>query len=327
MLVGAVLCAAISARAQALPCREDDTLAETAASLLLRGTPPRAAELLADARAHGFDGVVVHARDSDDDAVLASWLAGLAGDGTLVCGEARSESHRLLLASRRGGKLAREGERLRIALEPGFKAPSLVYETEQGELVRALISPAELANGALIPASPPLRRVQLIAESRSGPRPVAELGLSSRAVDLATPSLASEAGGTRLRSSDAVLGQLTSFRHEQGLGELRDNQLLSTSAQRHAARLCELGRLAHKIEGEDPELRLKREHIAARHVGEVLARAESSDRAFQALLDSPSHRMALSRREFTDAGVGQASDRKGQVCMVLLLAAWPRRIP
>jgi uncharacterized protein YkwD len=301
--------------AQALPCRDEDALSQTAASLVLKGEPIRGAELLREARAHGFDGVAVHAKDGANDDQLTDWLVQLGGDGSLVCGEARSEERRLVLASRRGGSLVREGAKLRIVLEPGFRAPVLVFESEQGELTRVPVKGASVTmpEGAL-------RRVQLVAESTSGPRPIAELTFSAP-----TASVPSE--GTGLRSADAVLAQLTSYRHEQGLGELRDNQLLAVSAQRHAARVCELGRLSHRIEGEDPELRLKREHIAARHVGEVLARAESSERAFQALLDSPSHRMALGRREFTDAGVGQATDKKGQVCMVVLLAAWPRRIP
>ncbi|HEY6881153.1 MAG TPA: CAP domain-containing protein, partial [Polyangiales bacterium] len=250
-----------------------------------------------------------------------AWFAQLEGEGALVCGEARTESRRLVLASRRGGRLVREGDRLRIALEAGFREPVLVFESETGELLR-VAAPAGLAP---IPAG--MRRVQLIADSDAGPRPIAEMMLLDEAPKIATPVAVGDAGGTRIRSGEAMLGQLTAFRHDRGLGELRDNQLLSVSAQRHAARVCELGRLSHRLEGEDPELRLKREHIAARHVGEVLARAESSDRAFQALLDSPSHRMALSRREFTDVGVGQATDKKGQVCMVMLLAAWPRRIP
>ncbi len=307
--------------ARALPCREDDALSETAASLLLKGEPVRGGELLQAARAHGFDGVAVHAREGDDDAQIAQWLVQLGGEGGLVCGEARSEQRRLVLASRRGGNLTRLGNTLRIALDPGFHAPVLVFENVAGELTRV---PAEGATVALPEGT--FRRVQLIAESTGGPRPVAELALGAPTT-LAVPAASGDLGGTRIQSGDTVLGMLTSYRHEQGRGELRDNQALSASAQKHAQRVCELGRLAHRVEGEDPELRLKREHISARHVGEVLARAESSQRAFQALLDSPSHRMALGRREFTDVGVGQASDKKGQVCMVLLLAAWPRRIP
>jgi uncharacterized protein YkwD len=304
--------------AQALPCREDDALSETAASLLLKGQAIRAAELLREARDNGFDGVAVHAREGQDDDAITDWLLKLDGEGSLACGEARSEDRRLVLASRRGGSLKREGARLQISLESGFRAPVLVFESVQGELTRV---PAKGASVAMPEGA--YRRVQLVAESESGPRPLAELALSSTRT---TPRLASS--GPNVRSPEVlVLAQVESYRQEQGLGALRENQLLSTSAQRHAARVCELGRLSHRVEGEDPELRLKREHVAARHVGEVLARAESSERAFQALLDSPSHRMALGRREFTDAGVGQATDKKGQVCLVVLLAAWPRRIP
>jgi uncharacterized protein YkwD len=307
--------------AHALPCRDDDKLAETAASLLLKGEPIRAPELMRAARAHGFEGVAVHAKESTDDEQLAQWLVQLGGEGSLLCGEARSEDRRLVLASRRGGSLTRAGNTLQIELEAGFRAPVLVFESSQGELTRV---PAKTTAVAMPEGS--FRRVQLIAESSGGPRPLAELSLDAPST-IALPSAAGDSGGTRLRSSEAMLGQLTGYRHEQGLGELRDNQLLGASAQRHASRVCELGRLSHRVEGEDPELRLKREHVSARHVGEVLARAESSDRAFQALLDSPSHRMALGRREFTDVGIGQASDKKGQVCLVVLLAAWPRRIP
>jgi uncharacterized protein YkwD len=320
-IASGLLCLALTVRAEALPCREDDALSETAASLLLKGEPIRGSALLREARAHGFDGVALHARDTTDDGQLAEWFTQLEGDGSIVCGEAQSEGHRLVLAARRGGALTREGRLIRVALEPGFRAPVLVFETLQGELVRVA------AKDKLVPLPDGMRRVQLIAEGSGGPRPLAELALTDDAPAIAQPSSVGDTGGVRMRSADAVLGQLTSFRHEQGLGELRDNQLLSQSAQRHASRVCELGRLSHRIEGEDPELRLKREHVSARHVGEVLARAETSDRAFQALLDSPSHRLALSRKEFTDAGVGQASDKKGQVCLVLLLAAWPRRIP
>lgn len=106
------------------------------------------------------------------------------------------------------------------------------------------------------------------------------------------------------------------------------NQLLAVSAQRHATRVCELGKVAHRLrEGEDPETRLREEHIEARAVGEAVARAGSADAALSAVFDSPSHRLAVTERGFTDAGIGQASDAKGHTCLVVLLAAWPRRIP
>jgi uncharacterized protein YkwD len=316
-----------SARAEPLPCREDDRLSETAASLLMSGEPIASTVLLHRAREHGYDGVSLHARESAQEDNLRSWVGSLrsSGEGTVVCGEASTESRRLVLAGLRGGSLRRAGEQLYGTLEPGFKEPSLVVETGEGELKSLPVSKQQLAQGFRLPSELAARRVQLIAESASGPRPVAELSFVALEPG-ASPEAEPESKG-KTRSVETLLGQLGSFRRGIGQGSLRDNRLLMESAQKHAVRLCELGKLAHRVEGEDPELRLKREHVSARGVGEVLSRAESSDRAFQALLDSPSHRLALSRKDFTDAGIGQASDKKGQVCLVVLMASWPRRAP
>lgn len=328
--MGVVLAWSASAgptRAAALPCRQDDRLAETAASLLLSGAPIEGSALLAQARAHGFDGLAVHARESVSDESLESWLSSLAGtkEGELVCGEARTETRRLVLASVRGGSLSREGARLWGTLAPGYAKPSLVVESEQGALRALPLTKAKLTGGFTLPVELAARRVQLVAESASGPRPVAELAL----VDTPTSQLAAAhdvARGEPL-SSEALLTRVRELRRESRVGSLRENRLLADSARRHAERVCELGRLAHRLDGEDPEARLRREHVAARGVGEVIARSSSSAGAFRSLLDSPSHRMALTRRDFTDVGIGQASDHKGQVCLVVVLASWPRRIP
>jgi len=315
-----------AARGEALPCRDDDRLSEAAAGLLMRGEAITASVLLARAREAGFDGVVVHARESASEEGLKSWLAALVegNEGTAVCGEARTESRRLVLASVRGGSLRRDGELVRGGLEPGFREPSLVIESVEGVLTSQPVTLAQLRAGVRLPDELEARRVQLIAESASGPRPVAELALRAEAAS-AEPLGVSK--GPKIRPVETLLGQLGSYRRGLGAGGLRDNRLLSESAQRHATRVCALGKLAHRVEGEDPELRLAREHVSARGVGEVLARAESADRAFQTLLDSPSHRLALSRKDFTDAGIGQATDTKGQVCLVVLMASWPRRTP
>ncbi len=244
----------------------------------------------------------------------ASFVAGIVFPGLARQG-ARART-----GAGRGGALVRG------ALEPGFGAPSLVIESADRELVSMPVTVEQLGAGIVLPAE--ARRVQLVAESESGPRPVAELALEA-APPVTWPDSApnADAGTPRQRSSEALLGELVAFRRTQGAGMLRPNRLLAQSAQRHAERVCELGKLAHRLEGEDPELRLQREHVAARGVGEVLARAQSSDAAVRVLLASASHRLALSRREFTDVGIGQAADRQGQVCLVVLLASWPRRIP
>jgi uncharacterized protein YkwD len=132
----------------------------------------------------------------------------------------------------------------------------------------------------------------------------------------------------RARPREALFARLSAFRRSEGVPGLRQNALLGQSAQRHAERVCELGKVAHRLgEGDDPETRLREEHIEARSVGEAVARAGSADAALSAVFDSPSHRMAVSERGFTDAGIGQAADAKGHTCLVVLLASWPRRIP
>ena len=81
--------------------------------------------------------------------------------------------------------------------------------------------------------------------------------------------------------------------------------------------------MRHEVDCEDPEARLRRRHVVARVVGEVVARARTEDEAFDALLASPSHRRALVDRRFTDVGVGTAR-RGASLCVVIDLAAWPR---
>ena len=156
----------------------------------------------------------------------------------------------------------------------------------------------------------------------------------STAPQVAPPPAQAATGGAepppkpRSRGQESLFARLGAFRRSEGVPGLRQNQLLSQSAQRHAERVCELGKVAHRLgEGDDPETRLREEHIEARSVGEAVARAGSADAALTAVFDSPSHRMAVTERAFTDAGIGQALDGKGHTCLVVLLAAWPRRIP
>jgi uncharacterized protein YkwD len=329
--------ASLSGKASALelPCRHEDALAEAAAELLLAGGKLDGGKLLARVRASGFDGVSVHAHEGLEDGPIIQWLKALGerSDGPLVCGEAVSETRRMVLVSSRGGTLWRENGKVRGSLEPGFARPHLVVETAEGTPKRIEVTTAQLEKGVALAAELGAKRVQLIAEGPSGPRPVSELSLMGEAktVQPVLTVSADEADaprGPRSRPLSALFARLDGFRSERGVGTLRPNNLLSGSAQRHAERVCELGRVAHRLDGsDDPETRLREEHIAARSVGEAVARAGSADAALAAVLDSPSHRMAISERGFTDAGLGQATDSRGNTCLVVLLAAWPRRIP
>ncbi|MFT3923039.1 MAG: CAP domain-containing protein [Myxococcales bacterium] len=320
------------ARALTLPCQHEDVLAEVAANLLLRGRAIDPSQLLPEARSLGFDGVAVHAHEGQDEAALIAWITSLSerADGPLVCGEASSETRRLVLVSARGGELARSGDVIRGHLAPGFRAPHLVVESADGRVQRIDIGISRLEQGVRLPAELEARRVQLVADGPRGPRPVAELNLGAEPAlpaQAAPASVAEQVKGPRTRPLDALFARLDGFRANSGVGTLRPNSALSRSAQRHAQRVCELGQVGHRLQGADPETRLREEHIEARGVGEAIARAESADAALAAVFESPSHRLAVTDRRFTDAGLGQALDAKGHTCVVVLLASWPRRIP
>jgi uncharacterized protein YkwD len=321
-----------TARAYDLPCRHEDVLAETAAGFLLSGRTVDAGELLPAAQALGFDGVALHAHEGHDEAALVAWLKGIAerADGPLVCGEASSETRRLVLVAVRGGSLRLGARRLSGELAPGFTSPELVLEGKDGEIRRLPVNTSQLAAGVKLEEGFELRRVQLLAEGAAGPRPVAELvpDPGARRVAVGATWRSEQARGPRSRPTEQLLARIDGYRRQHGAAGLRANGLLSHSAQRHAERVCELGRVAHRLDGgDDPETRLREEHIEARAVGEAIARADSADEALAAVFDSPSHRAAVTERRFTDAGVGQALDQKGHTCLVVLLAAWPRRIP
>jgi uncharacterized protein YkwD len=319
------------ARAYDLPCRHEDVLAETAAGVLLSGRAVEASELLPAAQALGFDGVALHAHEGQDDAALIDWLKGVAqrADGPLVCGEASSETRRLVLVAVRGGSLHLGARVVSGELSPGFTSPELVLEAKDGEIRRVPLTATQLAAGVKLEEGFELHRVQLLAEGAAGPRPVAELVPDPAPRHLAMgPSFGTQPRGPRERPTEQLLARIDSYRRQNGVGVLRANELLSRSAQHHAERVCELGRVAHRLDGsDDPETRLRGEHIEARAVGEAIARAESADAALAAVFDSPSHRAAVTERRFTDAGVGQALDQKGHTCLVVLLAAWPHRTP
>jgi uncharacterized protein YkwD len=319
-----------------LPCVPEDTLSETAAELLLSGEALAPARLLPKARGFGFDGVAVQAHDGIDDAALIGWLKlqSERADAPLVCGEARSESRRLVLVSARAGRLSYARGRVTGSLAPGFRKPHLVVEDGDGRARRIDVQPDALARGVALPQEVDAKRIQLVASGPNGPRPVAEVSLGTeRAAPVApapAPVASPDAGAARTgsRGREALFARLSAFRRNEGVPGLRQNQLLAQSAQRHAERVCELGKVAHRLgEGDDPETRLREERIEARSVGEAVARASSADAALSAMFDSPSHRMAVIERGFTDAGIGQALDGKGHTCLVVLLASWPRRIP
>src|SRR5690349_21504724 len=183
----AVLAVAVLALLGSAPARVRAQLPDAAAALLLDGTHPDPDALAHAARAAGSDAPTVHALETtlDDggDLALRAWITDLRtrSDAPLACGEARSGTRRLTLATARGGWLdeilldTSDAPAIRGDLAPGFDAPTLAIRDAAGTPRRLTVERPRLAAGVALPAdldTPAL--VQLVARGPSGPRPVAE---------------------------------------------------------------------------------------------------------------------------------------------------------
>ena len=345
LLLGALfLPASVAAGAggETLRCAAELELTRAAAELLLASKPLTSSTLMAALRAVGSDAVGVRALAYRDEAEARTWLTALAGrvDAPLVCGVAHAQERHLLLATARGGSLAPIDEQdalVRGTLAPGFGKAELVVADGTGEVQRFAVDGAQLAAGvALSPSLPRPVQVQLLAHGRQGPRPVAERVLGAgepsapgeppASAEPGAPHAAAHAAPHAAEDApSALLGQIDALRATAGRPSLRGNALLDRAAQSHAVHVCESGRVAHVLEpGGDPVQRLRDVGVTARRVGETVARTDSTAAALRAFMDSPSHRLTLLERGFTDAGIGRASDSRGKLCVVVLLAEWPR---
>jgi hypothetical protein len=289
------------AETQPSPCAEESALSEAAAELLLDDAPPSDEALSQAVRRAGSDAVMVRAlfTRGPSEARAQQFIAEARErtDAPLACGVAQSDRARLMLVAPRAGKLA--------PIEP--KA--------NGALQNIAVTAKELAAGVeLDPQWPRPLRVQLIAKGPAGPRPVAE-----RVIGAPLPL------SHDLPIDLAPEQQLAVARSDAGARGLRVHTLLTEVAMAHAAQVCSEGRIAHELSpGADPEQRLRARGVGARRVGETIARERSAGGALQRMLDSPAHRLTLLEPGFTDIGVGEARDDRGRVCVVMLLAAWPR---
>lgn len=290
----------------------DSVLSEVAASLLLdhgsaEGAPSAA---LLEAALHEAGSSLPSAKvivlgSENDGRGRERWLNARfrEADGPGVCGEAVGQ-RRVLVFGVRAGSLRRFGDELIAEWDSAFRDAYLVAVNANGG-AHALAIPED--GHIEIPEG--LVRAQLMATGPSGPRPVADWGATR------LPEL------PQARTSE---GRLARLREASGVGGLRPNRLLAQAAQRHAQDVCREHRARHVFDSW-PADRMRRLGLRARHLGETVARASSVDGALEALAQSPSHRMALVDRRFTDVGVGVVRSR-GESCVVVFLAAWPQAI-
>jgi uncharacterized protein YkwD len=313
----------------ATSCTPDAALGDAAAELLLTGKAPDSQQLMAAVRTSGSEAITPHALflPSDDPARVAKWLGDIRAksDSDLICGDARSERARLIVASARAATLRVERGALRGSLAASFDKPEFILRRSDGSLVRVAITRDELARGIPIDPEWEAVQVQLLAWGPNGPRPVAERSLRHDGAPANDElSLSSE---TPLDAS-GVADVLTQLRAKHGRPVLRRNRLADTIAKQHASAVCAQGKVAHELEpGVDPETRVARAGLKAQLTGETVARAADAGAAMQALWQSPSHSLTLLERRFTDVGIGLATDEQQRTCLVVLLLAWPRPVP
>lgn len=131
-------------------------------------------------------------------------------------------------------------------------------------------------------------------------------------------------------SEEALLRHSNLERREAGLSELRPDEALALAARHHAQEMVRLHYLAHTSptpENATLPLRVARAGSAAQFVGENLARlpspADAPRQAVEGWMESPGHRVNLLHPAFTHVGFGVASNSRGEVYVVQVLAALP----
>lgn len=254
-----------------------------------------------------------------DDPGVSKWLYNLSQrtDAPLRCGSAASDALVVWIAVERAATLTVDSSwRIKAVLSPGFHDPVLVVLGHHATLHRQAVAESELRQGVRLPSElEPLGIVQLMATGKSGAYPVAEVWVDS---DLEPSKLA---GDVHLSIPERVDVLRETFRR----GKLRHNRLLSKEAHAHATEVCKSGRAVHEVSTDlDPVARARRVRIEADAFGEAVARAQTLNSAFETLVQSPAHLLALTDPRFTDVGMASATDASRHLCLVVFLAAWPR---
>ncbi len=316
--LAAIVILSAGAPSQAQRC-EDEPLSAVASALLLDGQDRAGPEELeALAREEGSDRLLLTARRGNASDDWQPWLDELARRhrAPIACGAAEAGEQRWVVAAPVLGSLRRQGSHLAATVSDGIRGSYVAFVGADGALRRLPFAPRiRIPRDMTFPL-----RAQLVAEGPAGPRPVAQLLLGEGA-EAPSPLRTSPA----VSSNASLTERVIALRSLHEVRPVRHNRLLAQVARRHAQQVCRARRAAHVLREGDPEERLQAAGIEARVVGEVVARARDRDAAFEALLQSPSHRMTMVDARFTDVGVGVAQSAAG-VCVVMALATFPRYV-
>lgn len=336
-----------AAPAPPLACRGDLALEAVASSLAERHLErelPDASEIALALRAAGAPYVwprvwALRGDGAEREAVAraAAWLGALDFEGDARCA----------LRGARGGP-AREAW-VAVAVDVLADLRPLPTSVELGSFVdfqAELLFDTPFAELLLLGPSGPPRRVpvardvralrarfraerrgpwllQVMADARGGPRPVAEAlvfaGSAPDASYVAAPAPGEEAAGA-LEASDALFAMANRARRSEGARALLPHATLDRLARAHAEAMQRAGRLAHDVGGGTPDRRVEEGGLAPRTVGENIAHAMEARSAHRVLWWSPSHRKNLLTRSFDHLGVGVAVDPDGSLWVAQVFA-------
>jgi hypothetical protein len=171
-------------------------------------------------------------------------------------------------------------------------------------------------------------QLQVLLDVGFGPQPALEAWLfvdrepDLKAVWSAAPNAVSEppAGASLDELRAALWTMIDVGRRSQGLGSLRRDARLDGVAQEHVLAMLHSGRTAHDAGDGMPIDRVARAGLAARRVGENVARASSLERAHRVLWDSPSHRGNLLDPGYDIVGIGIVRTGAGDLLVCELFA-------
>ncbi len=164
--------------------------------------------------------------------------------------------------------------------------------------------------------------VQLLANDEGGPLPV--LGATLWVAGLPTTTSEGQsvpgesAASPDYGPEDALFAMSNAARAASGLAPLARTPALDSLAREHALEMQKQGEIAHDAGFGNPSRRVETAGIAARAVGENVARGASIERVHRALWASPSHRSNLLFPHFDEIGIGVVAAPGGGYYATLL---------
>jgi uncharacterized protein YkwD len=185
--------------------------------------------------------------------------------------------------------------------------PRTVPSSRSGSVIKSSFAPSE----------PGRWLVQVVGQTREGPRPMAcaivhvDSSPPQTYVSLPVPG---ETSAPATDSPDRALARmLNAARASEGLARLPRMPELDRVAQAHAESMRAAARLGHDVGDGTVSTRLARAGVVVSTAGENVARAGNVQRAHRVLWESPSHRDTLLYDRYDAVGVGVASDSNGMV--------------